>query len=140
MMNILEILTSMKFKTFNIIVQFQILYCNCEKRLMLWANEHLNCLSRTLSNFCWLMVVLVLGLDVVLDDIMSWTLLAPIADDDRWASDDLPGLALGIQLAKTGPLAQLLVGVNLDDGDLRNKMFIVNQQCRRLESKINAYI
>ncbi len=63
------------------------------------------------------MVVMVLGLDVVIDDVVSWTLLAPIADDDRWASDDLPGLALGIQLAKADPLAQLLVGVNLDDGD-----------------------
>jgi hypothetical protein len=60
-----------------------------------------------------------LGLDVVLDDVVSRALLSPVAHDDRWAANDLPGLALGIQLAKAGPLTQLLVGVYLDDGDLK---------------------
>jgi hypothetical protein len=64
-------------------------------------------------------IILMLGLDVVLDDVMSRALLSPVANDDGWAADDLPGLALGIQLAKAGPLAQLLVGVYLDDGDLK---------------------
>ena len=68
----------------------------------------------------WLDVdVLMLRLDVVLDDVVSRALLSPIADDDRRASDDLSGLALGVELAKAGPLAQLLVGVDLDDRDLK---------------------
>jgi hypothetical protein len=67
---------------------------------------------------------LMLGLDVLLDDVMSWTLLAPVANDDRGASDDLPSLALGVELAKTGPLAQLLVVVNLDEGNLKVKTFL----------------
>ena len=63
---------------------------------------------------------LMLGFHVLLDDVMSWTFLAPVADNDRGASNDLPGLALSIELAKTGPLAQLLVVVNLDQRDLKN--------------------
>jgi hypothetical protein len=76
------------------------------------------------ENRCCSKDILMLGLDVLLDDVMSWTLLAPVANDDRGASDDLPGLALGVELAKTGPLAQLLVVVNLDEGNLKVKTFL----------------
>ncbi len=62
---------------------------------------------------------LVLRLDVVLDDVMGGTLLAPVSHDDGRAANDLAGLALSVQLAETGPLTQLLVGVDLDDGDLK---------------------
>jgi hypothetical protein len=64
-------------------------------------------------------IILMLGLDVVLDDVVSRALLSPVANDDGWAANDLPGFALGVQLAKAGPLTQLLVGVYLDDGDLK---------------------
>ncbi len=60
-----------------------------------------------------------LRLDVVLDDVMGGTFLAPVSHNDGRAADDLAGLALCVQLAKAGPLAQLLVGVDLDDGDLK---------------------
>ena len=70
-------------------------------------------------------MILMLRFDVIFDDVMSWALLSPIADDDRRASDDLSGLALGVELAKAGPLAQLLVGVNLDDGDLSNRRKVI---------------
>ena len=72
---------------------------------------------------------LVLRLDVVLDDVMGGTLLAPVSHNDGRAANDLTGLALGIQLAKTSPLAQLLVGVDLDDGDLRRYSRIINIAC-----------
>jgi hypothetical protein len=63
-------------------------------------------------------MILMLRLDVIFDDVMSRALFSPIANNDRGASHNLPGLTLGIQLAKAGPLAQLLVRVNLDDGNL----------------------
>jgi hypothetical protein len=64
---------------------------------------------------------ILLGLDVLLELVVSWTLLAPVADDDGGAANDLPGLALGVELAKAGPLSQLLVVVNLDERDLEAK-------------------
>ena len=67
-----------------------------------------------------------MGLDVLLELVVSWTLLAPVADDDRGAADDLPGLALGVELAKAGPLAQLLVAVNLDEGDLKEQKIMLS--------------
>ena len=53
---------------------------------------------------------------------MGRSLLAPVPDDGAGALDDLPGLALLVDLAEAGPLAQLHVGVNLplmDDENLR---------------------
>ena len=44
---------------------------------------------------------------------MGRSLLAPVPDDGAGALDDLPGLALLVDLAEAGPLAQLHVGVNL---------------------------
>ena len=64
-------------------------------------------------------MILMLRLDVIFDDVMSRALLSPIANYDGGASYNLSSFTLGIQLAKAGPLAQLLVGVHLDDGDLK---------------------
>ena len=58
-----------------------------------------------------------LALDVFLDDIVCWRLLSPVPDGDAGATDDLSGFALGVQLAESGPLAQLAVAVHLDQGD-----------------------
>ena len=69
--------------------------------------------------------LLVLGLDVVLDDVVSRALLAPIAHNDGWTTNDLAGLALRVQLAETSPLSQLLVGVNLDDGNLKQECWAI---------------
>ena len=73
-------------------------------------------------------MILMLRFDVIFDDVMSLALLSPIANNDWGASHNLPGFALGIQLAKAGPLSQLLVGVNLDDWDLKKKIKIVKKQ------------
>ena len=48
---------------------------------------------------------------------MSWPLTTPVSDDTGTALDDLPGLALLVNLAQTRPLAQLHVAVHLDHGD-----------------------
>ena len=55
---------------------------------------------------------------------MGRSLLAPVPDDGAGALDDLPGLALLVDLAETSPLAQLHVRVHLDQWDpvlLRNR-------------------
>jgi len=59
-----------------------------------------------------------LGLQVLLENVVGGPLLAPVPDDSAGALDDLPGLALLVDLAQTGPLAQLHVGVDLDEGDV----------------------
>ena len=43
-----------------------------------------------------------------------------VLDDDARALDDLAGVALGIDLAETGPLAELHLVVNLCGGGTRN--------------------
>merc|ERR1719411_1360195 len=58
-----------------------------------------------------------LGLEVLLEDVVGGSLLAPVPDDTRGALDHLPSLALPIDLAEAGPLAQLHVAVHLDQGD-----------------------
>lgn len=45
-------------------------------------------------------------------------LLAVVADDDARAADDLPGVALAVDLAETDPLAELLGVLNLDQVDV----------------------
>merc|ERR1719278_2385494 len=62
-------------------------------------------------------VKLLVGLQVVLQHIVSRALAAPVADHSCRALDNLPGLALLVNLAKAGPLPKLHVGVNLDQGD-----------------------
>ena len=54
-----------------------------------------------------------LRLEVLLEDVVGWTLLAPVPDDTRGALDHLPSLALPVDLAESSPLAQLHVAVNL---------------------------
>ena len=76
-------------------------------------------------------MILMLRFDVIFDDVMSWALLSPIANDDWRASHNLPGFAFGIQLAKAGPFSQLLVGVNLDDWDLKYKFTTVKNASRK---------
>merc|ERR1719499_1316661 len=58
-----------------------------------------------------------LGLEVLLEDVVGGSLLAPVPDDTRGALDHLPSLALPVDLAEAGPLAQLHVAVHLDQGD-----------------------
>ena len=57
-----------------------------------------------------------LGLEVFLEDIVGGSFLAPVSDDARGTLDHLPGLALAVNLAQTGPLAQLHVAVHLGAG------------------------
>merc|ERR1719192_44667 len=61
--------------------------------------------------------VLLVGLEVILQDIIGSALASPVTDHSCRALDDLPGLALLVDLAKPSPLAQLHVGVHLDQGD-----------------------
>ena len=49
-----------------------------------------------------------------LENVVGGPLLTPVPDDSAGALDDLPGLALLVDLAQTGPLAQLHVGVDLE--------------------------
>jgi hypothetical protein len=48
-------------------------------------------------------------LDVIFKEIKSRSLLAPVPDDHGGASDNLPLVTLGIQLAKASVLAELHV-------------------------------
>merc|ERR1711994_555967 len=61
--------------------------------------------------------VLLVGLQVILQDIIGSALASPVTDHSCGALDDLPGLALLVDLAEPSPLAQLHVGVHLDQGD-----------------------
>merc|ERR1719284_350399 len=63
------------------------------------------------------MMFLSLGLEVLLEDVVGGSFLAPVPDDTGGTLDHLPGLALAVDLAQAGPLAQLHVAVNLDQGD-----------------------
>ena len=45
---------------------------------------------------------------------MGRTLLPPVPDHAGGTLDHLPGLALAVNLAQTGPFSQLHVAVNLD--------------------------
>jgi len=57
-------------------------------------------------------------LDVVQDVLARGGLLTPRADDDARAANDLDGLALGVEARQASPLAQGLVVLNLDQGDV----------------------
>ena len=48
-------------------------------------------------------------LDVILKEIKGGSLLAPVPDDHGGASDDLPLVILGVQLAKASVHAELHV-------------------------------
>merc|ERR1719384_2590376 len=60
---------------------------------------------------------LLVGLEVVLEHIVGCALAAPVTHHSCRALDNLPGLALLVDLAEAGPLAQLHVGVHLDQRD-----------------------
>ena len=53
----------------------------------------------------------------MLEEHVKGLALGPVVlDNDARARDDLAGVALGIDLAETGPLAELLLVVNLGMG------------------------
>jgi len=56
-----------------------------------------------------------LRLEVLLEDVVGGTLLAPVSDDTRGAFDHLSSGALPVDLAQTSPLSELHVAVNLDE-------------------------
>jgi hypothetical protein len=56
--------------------------------------------------------------DVILEEVMSGSLLAPVPDDNGGASNDFPLVTLGVQLAKSGIFAQLHVVRNSQKWDL----------------------
>ena len=58
-----------------------------------------------------------LRLEVLLEDVVGGSLLAPVPDDTRGALDHLPCHALPVKLTESSPLAQLHVAVHLDQGD-----------------------
>lgn len=58
------------------------------------------------------------GSQVILDDVQSWSLLTKGLDDDAWTSADLAGFALFVDFAQSRPLAQLLAAVDADQRDL----------------------
>jgi len=61
---------------------------------------------------------LLLSLEVVEEDGALLGLLTPVLNDDARAVDDLAGVTLTVELAKTNPLAEELSIRNLDEGDL----------------------
>lgn len=58
------------------------------------------------------------SLEVVQDDRTLLRLLTPVLNNDARAVDDLAGVTLTVQNAKTGPLAELLAIGNLDERNL----------------------
>ena len=54
-----------------------------------------------------------LRFEIFLQDIVSRSLLPPVPDHAGGALHHLPGLALAVDLAETGPFSQLHVAVNL---------------------------
>ena len=60
--------------------------------------------------------VLSLRFEIFLQDIVSRSLLPPVPDHAGGALHHLPGLALAVDLAETGPFSQLHVAVNLYNG------------------------
>jgi hypothetical protein len=61
---------------------------------------------------------LLLSLEVVKQDAALLAVGTPVLDNDARAVDDLAGVTLSVENAKTGPFAQLLAIGNLDEGDL----------------------
>ena len=57
--------------------------------------------------------VLSLRFEIFLQDIVSRSLLPPVPDHAGGALHHLPGLALPVNLAESGPFSQLHVAVNL---------------------------
>merc|ERR1719158_225765 len=56
--------------------------------------------------------------DVVLEEVApSRRVLAPVVDNHAGGLDNLGGVALGVDLAETGPLSELHLVVHLHDGD-----------------------
>ena len=60
-------------------------------------------------------------LDVILEDIKSGSLLAPVSDNHGGASDNLPLVTLSIQLAKSSTLAELDVVWHKGEFDILGK-------------------
>jgi hypothetical protein len=58
------------------------------------------------------------ALDVLVEVGTSRRLLAPAADDDARAAHDLHGLAIGVVLAQTSPLAEDLAIIDVDERDV----------------------
>ena len=73
----------------------------------------MSCNKTSQMNF----VFLSLRLEVLLEDVVGGSLLAPVPDDTRGALKHLPSHALPVQLTESSPLAQLHVAVHLDKGD-----------------------
>ena len=55
---------------------------------------------------------------MILEEIKGGSLLAPVPDDHGGASDDLPLVTLGVQLAKASILAELHVVWHSQEGNL----------------------
>ena len=55
-----------------------------------------------------------LRLEILLQHVMCWTLLAPVTHDAGGALHYLPCFALLVNLAQTSPFSQLHVGINLN--------------------------
>ena len=72
---------------------------------------------------------------MLLDEIMSGTLVAPVPDYDGGAPDDLAFVTLGVQLAKTSVFAQLHVVRN---GQKRDLMFLAQGLNKLLVSSFVA--
>lgn len=62
--------------------------------------------------------ILLLSLEVVQQDVALLRLLTPVADDNARAVDDLAGVALAVEHAEAGPLAEHLAVGDLDQRDL----------------------
>jgi hypothetical protein len=58
------------------------------------------------------------GLEVLEEDVHGLGLLTEVLDDNAGAADDLAGVTLAIDLAETGPLAELLGVRDLDQVDV----------------------
>ena len=79
------------------------------------------------------MMFLSLGLEVFLEDIVGGSFLAPVSDDARGTLDHLPGLALAVNLAQTGPLPQLHVAVHLGAGKTSFSKVIYLDNCLKVD-------
>merc|ERR1719211_667844 len=61
--------------------------------------------------------ILSLRLEVLLEDVVGGSFLAPVPDDAGGALYDLPGLHVAVNLAETCPFSKLHVAINLDEWD-----------------------
>lgn len=66
----------------------------------------------------WIVIIHLLGSEVLHEDSTLSRVLTPVLDDDARAANDLAGVALTVELAETGPLAELLGVRDLDERDL----------------------